>query len=64
MWLIIFNKRLQINFDEEPSVFGSLNDHANQSNFEFTLREGFEELFINHSAGILISEGKSFVVMH
>ena len=62
--LIIFNKRIQINFDEEPSIIGSLNDQVKHSNFGFTLREAFVELFINHRAGVLISEGKAFGVMH
>ena len=54
---IIFNKRFQINVDEEPSIFRNLNHQANQSNLEFTNWEGFEELFINNCAGILITEG-------
>ena len=62
--MIIFNKRFQINFDDESSIFGSLNDRSNQSNFAFTDREAFEEIFLNHNAGILILEGKLFGTTH
>ena len=60
--LTIFNKIFQINFDEDTSKLDRLKDQAIKSNF--TLREAFEEVFINHRAGILISEGKKFGAIH
>ena len=62
--MIKFDKGFQINFDEEPCIFRSLNDQLNQSNFGLTLWEDFEELFINQSSGIVMSEDTSFLVMH
>ncbi|GFR06815.1 ATP-dependent DNA helicase [Trichonephila clavata] len=61
--LVAFNKRFQINFDEEPRIYGNLNDQVNQANFGRTLRQGIDKLFEDHNAGILISEGRSFGVM-
>ncbi|GFQ90532.1 uncharacterized protein TNCT_6071 [Trichonephila clavata] len=59
-----FNRRFQINFDEEPRIYGNLNDQVNQANFGHTLRQGIDKLFEDSNAGILISEGRSFEVMH
>ncbi|KAG8268496.1 hypothetical protein J6590_025814 [Homalodisca vitripennis] len=55
---------IQITFDEEPSIYGNLNDKLNEANFGSTLRQGLEDLFMVHNAGILITGGQSFGVMH
>ncbi|GFW12425.1 hypothetical protein TNCV_816781 [Trichonephila clavipes] len=55
--LVTFNKRFQINFDEELRIYRSLNDQVNKANFGRTLRQGIDKLFEDHHTGILISEG-------
>lgn len=60
--LIIFGKRFQINFADEPCIYGCLNDKVNKTNLGSTLRQGLEDLFAEHKAGILITSGKSFGV--
>ncbi|GIY94547.1 uncharacterized protein CEXT_770581 [Caerostris extrusa] len=62
--LVTFCKRFRITFDEEPSIHGSLNDKLNEANLGSTLRQGLEDLFMLHNAGILITGGQSFGVMH
>ncbi|GIY57521.1 ATP-dependent DNA helicase [Caerostris darwini] len=62
--LVTFGKTFRITFDEEPSIYGSLNDKLNEANLGSTLRQGLEDLFMVHNAGILITDGQSFGVMH
>ncbi|KAG8319249.1 hypothetical protein J6590_095913 [Homalodisca vitripennis] len=62
--LVVFSKKFQITCDEEPSIYGNLNDKLNEANFGSTLRQGLEDLFMVHNAGILITGGQSFGVMH
>lgn len=62
--VVAFGKRFQITFDEEPSIYGCLKDKLNEANLGSTLRQGLEDLFMTHHAGILIADGQSFGVMH
>ncbi|KAK4872351.1 hypothetical protein RN001_014380 [Aquatica leii] len=62
--LVAFGKRFRISFDKEPSIHGSLNNKLNEANFGSTLCQGLEDLFMVHNAGILITDGQSFGVMH
>ena len=62
--LMVFGKRFQITFLDEPSIYGSLCDKYNNEDFGRTLHQGLEDLFEVYSAGILITGGQSFGVMH
>lgn len=61
--LTTFGKRFQITFDDEPSIYGILNNKLNEASLGKTLRQGLEDLFMVHNAGILITDGQSFGVM-
>lgn len=39
---LTFSQRFQITFDEEPRIYGSLNDQVNQTNFGYSLRGAFK----------------------
>ncbi|GIY31477.1 ATP-dependent DNA helicase [Caerostris extrusa] len=48
--LVTFGKRFRITFDEEPSIYGSLNDKLNEASLGSTLRQGLEDLFMGSRA--------------
>ncbi|GIY52630.1 uncharacterized protein CDAR_584331 [Caerostris darwini] len=58
--LATFGKRFRITFDEEPSIYGSLNDKLNEANLGSTLRQGLEDLFMGSSAND--NHGKACVI--
>ncbi|GIY85768.1 2-oxoisovalerate dehydrogenase subunit alpha, mitochondrial [Caerostris extrusa] len=49
--------RFRITFDEEPSIYGSLNDKLNEASLGSTLRQGLEDLFMSND-----SHGKACVI--
>ncbi|GFR18851.1 gamma-glutamylaminecyclotransferase [Trichonephila clavata] len=52
--LVAFNKRFQINFDEEPRIYGDLNDQVNQANFGRTLCQGIDKIQSIHKVFVKV----------
>lgn len=63
---LMFENAFSIIYADEPEIFGCLDDRMNRSDevAAKSLREGLEELFKNHSAGILIAVDKCFAAFH
>lgn len=62
--LFAFGKRFEITMEDDPNIYGNLSDKYNAEDLGRTLRQGLEDLFLSHSAGILITGGQSFGVMY
>ena len=60
----MYNNTFYIEYDQDPSLFGSLMDNKNEAGIGLTLHDALTRLFDGHAAGILISAGKSYAVMH
>lgn len=61
--IIMYGKSFSIEFGNEANWFGSVKDRAN-TDIGKPVIQAFTELFHNHQAGLLISSGKSYGVMH
>lgn len=55
----MYGKRFSIEYDQDPCLFGSLRDAANQDAIELSLSNSITRLLENHNAAILISSEKS-----
>ncbi|XP_044597317.1 uncharacterized protein LOC123273901 [Cotesia glomerata] len=62
--LFAFGKRFEITIEDDPNIYGNLCDKYNAEDLGRTLCQGLEDLFLSHSAGILITGGQSFGVMY
>lgn len=48
----------EVDFDEDPMIFGLAN--ADVAGFGVTLEDGLKNLFVEHTAGVLISDGYAY----
>lgn len=61
---IMYEKSFSIEYDEEPLLFGSIEDLTNRGNAGLMVREALSKLFETHSAGIMIAAAYSYGVMN
>ncbi|CAI6370574.1 unnamed protein product [Macrosiphum euphorbiae] len=61
----MYSKNFSIEYNENPALFGCLMDSVNRKDgIGNTLNDSMQNLFNDHSAGILIAEGKSYGVIY
>lgn len=60
--ITMFGSRFSLQYDQDPTIFGSLYDSKNQD-IGVSLHDGLQSLFVNHKAGVLISNSKSYALM-
>lgn len=58
----IFQQTFALQYDSCSKIYGFLQDEQNEMRTSFTLIEGLQKLFREHSAGVLISRPRSFAV--
>jgi hypothetical protein len=61
--ITMFDTSFKIAYERDPSIYGNLCDNQLSQSFGFNLLRGLIELFIEHSAGVLITQDRSYAVI-
>lgn len=61
--LEIFGRGFELIYNEDPEIYGTINETEHDEGFPISLKKGLKTLFQRHMAGILIANDRSFAVI-